>query len=407
MICGQTIIAQTYRTRPLSDEIHTIQVNADGNWQQLPIIDLNRDSYIRVNFDRLGDNSSNTLRYSIVNCNADWTKSSLSDIEYLDGFNNVIIDDYAESMNTTVDYTNFNIEIPNDRQKIKQSGNYAVLVYESSDPNKILLEACFSVLDSQISIAGKASSNTDLDVHKEHQQVSFNIDYNNLAVRDPFSDLKIFVRQNNRIDNQASNLKPTYIQGTKLLYEHNKNLIFEAGNEYRRFESVSYRYNGLNMANTQYLGTQYIADIEIGKMRSNKRYIYDQDQNGRFIIRNAESQSGDSDTDADYFITNFTLQSEYPLIEPIYLNGEFTYDLFDDKYLMQYDHNNSEYEGSLLLKQGMYNYQYLAQDGTKYTTGPIEGNYYETKNDYTVYVYYRPLGSRSDLLVGLLSIIAK
>lgn len=402
-----TTNAQVFRTQPLSDEIYTIQVNADGNWQQLPIIQLNGNSYIRINFDRLGDNSSNTLRYSIIHCNADWTKSSLSDIEYLDGFNNILIDDYAESMNTTVDYTNFNIEIPNDRQKLKLSGNYVVLVYDTSDPNKILLQACFSILDSQISLSGNASSNTDIDVDKKHQQVTFTIDYLNLPIRDPFTDLKIFVRQNNRIDNQVSDLKPTYIQGSKLLYEHNNKLIYEAGNEYRRFESVSYRYNGLNMLNTQYIGSKYYANIESGKIRSNRTYVYDQDQNGRYIIRNAEAQSGESDIEADYFITNFTLLADDPLIEPLFLNGELTYDLFDDKYEMKYDYDDKEYKGSLLLKQGLYNYQYLAKDGTKYTTEPIEGDYYETKNEYTIYVYYKPLGSRSDLLVGILSIIAK
>jgi hypothetical protein len=398
------VSAQVYRTETSSDEIKTIQVNADGNWQQLPIINLNSDNYIRINFDRLGENSSKRLKYSIINCNADWTKSSLSEIEYLDGFNNAFIDDYAESVNTTIDYTNFNIEIPNNRQRIKLSGNYAVCVYEDNNPDNVLLTACFSVLDSQLLIEGFVSSNTDIDVNKQHQQVSFIIDYTNLPVRDTFSDLKVFVRQNNRSDNQASLLKPTYIRGNKLLYEHNKDLIFEAGNEYRRFESVSYRYNGLNMEYTEFQRPYYYANIRPDKIRAGRSYVYDQDQNGRFLIRNAESNYENADTDADYFITNFTLIAPEPFIEPIYLNGEFTNDIFDEKYLMKYDSEKKKYHTSVLLKQGMYNYQYLSKQGKIYSPSLIEGNYFETKNEYCVLVYHRPVGYRSDYLVGLLLI---
>ena len=36
---------QVYKTQPLSPEIHTIQVNAGGDWQRLPIIQLNNNDY--------------------------------------------------------------------------------------------------------------------------------------------------------------------------------------------------------------------------------------------------------------------------------------------------------------------------------------------------------------------------
>jgi len=373
-----------------------------GDWQRLPVIDLNRNDYIHISFDRLGENSFNYLRYKVIHCNADWTPSSLSDIEFMDGFNDIQIEDYAQSLNTTVDYTNFIINLPNDKLKLKLSGNYAVEVYEEGNPSEILLRACFSVLDSQVMIGGSVSSLTDIDAYKEHQQVSFYINYNNLQVRDPFSDLKVFVRQNNRLDNQKTNLKPTSVQGNKLVYEHNRNLIFEAGNEYRRFETVSRRYNGLNVDRTEYRRPYYYASIIQDRIKADKRYSYDQDQDGKFVIRNAEAS--ENDTEADYFYTNFTLKAPEPFLEPVYLNGYFTNNTFDDKYLMVYDFNQQMYYTSILLKQGAYNYQYLAKSGKIYTTSLTEGNYYETENEYVIWVYYRPLGFRSDLLVGMLLI---
>lgn len=396
---------QAYKTQPLSEDVHTVQVNKNGNWASIPVIDLSGDNYININFDILGEDSYRALKYRIINCDADWNKSRLLDLEYLDGFNDLLIDDYAQSVNTIVDYTNYNFQIPNDRQRLKLSGNYAVEVYAEDEQNKVLLMACFSVLDSKIKIDGAFSSNTDIDANKEHQQVNFSINTAGIQIRDPFSDLKVVVRQNNRMDNQRVGVKPTYIQGDKLIYEHNRDLIFDAGNEYRRFESVSYRYNGLNIASTDLTRPYYSTSIITDKVRAGKRYIYDQDQNGRYLIRNAEAN--DADIQADYFKTRFTLDIPEPILEPIYLNGGFTNNWFDEKYLMKYDIANKVYTADVVLKQGAYNYQYLTQSGKIYSQAKIEGNYFETENEYAVYVYYRPVGFLSDQLIGLLLISGK
>ncbi len=391
---------QAYKTQALSNQIHTIQVNAGGDWQRLPIIELGSNDYVRINFDRLGADSYKSLRYRLINCYADWTRSPLLDIEYVDGFNDILIEDYAQSMNTTIDYTNFNLEIPNERQRIKLSGNYVVEVYEEDNPDKVLLTACFSVLNRQATLGGTVSSKTDIDSNRDHQQLSFTLNIGDLRIRDVFSDLKVFIRQNNRLDNQKSPVKPTYIQGNRLVYEFNKDLIFEAGNEYRRFESVSYRYNGLHVESTKYLRPYYYTYIVPDKMRVGKVYVYDEDQDGRFLIRNAEGR--DSDTEADYFMTNFTLKADNPFLEPIYFNGAFTNDTFNEKSLMTYDYNAKEYHGAMLLKQGAYNYQYLAKSGKDYTPSLVDGNYFETKNQYCVYVYHRPTGFQSDNLIAIL-----
>ena len=195
-------------------------------------------------------------------------------------------------------------------------------------------------------------------------------------------------------------MKPTFVQGNRLVYEFNKDLIFEAGNEYRRFESVSYRYNGLHIESTDYRRPYYYTYIAPDKIRSDRVYVYDKDHGGRFLIRNAEGQ--DSNTDADYFVTNFSLKAENPFLEPIYFNGAFTNDVFNEKTLMKYDYNKKEYHGEMLLKQGAYNYQYLAKAGKNYITSLVEGNYSQTQNQYYILVYHRPMGAQCDNLIAML-----
>ena len=60
------------------------------------------------------------------------------------------------------------------------------------------------------------------------------------------------------------------------------------------------------------------------------------------------------------------------------------------------------YETSLFLKQGYYDYSYLTRnpDGSNGSFENTEGNFFETENNYTILVYYRPLGGRTDELVG-------
>ena len=56
----------------------------------------------------------------------------------------------------------------------------------------------------------------------------------------------------------------------------------------------------------------------------------------------------------------------------------------------------------MLLKQGSYNYQYLAVPAGTMTgvTGIVEGDFYPTVNEYLIKVYYREPGGRYDRLLG-------
>jgi len=69
---------------------------------------------------------------------------------------------------------------------------------------------------------------------------------------------------------------------------------------------------------------------------------------------------------------------------------------------MIYNFERKAYEKSLLLKQGAYNYQYLYRpvNSRMASSKLIEGSYWQTENEYEVYVYYRAVGERYDKLIG-------
>ena len=70
---------------------------------------------------------------------------------------------------------------------------------------------------------------------------------------------------------------------------------------------------------------------------------------------------------------------------------------------MRYNKEHYNYENVQLLKQGSYNYQYLYvhNGSTKGETGPVEGNFYQTENEYLILIYHRPFGERYDKLIGM------
>ena len=399
-LTAQSLSDQPYETRSFSDRFKTLRTQVEGRELFPPIIDLNTNEHITISFDEMTEEVS-YLQYSLVHCNADWRPSALSDLEYLDGFNTNPIEEFDFSMATFAHYVHYSLTLPNEDVQFKVSGNYVLLVYPENEPERVLLQVCFSVYENNILVAPSVTSRTDIDYNREHQQVSVTLNANNYRIQNPYNELKVSVTQNGRRDNEVIVNRPLRIQGSQIFFDHDRNLIFEAGNEFRRFEMVATRYAGLGVANIYHFDPYYHVELTPVKPRSESSYLYDQTQNGRFVIR--QSGASDSDTEADYFVVHFTLDSDPIPGGKIYIDGEMTNHLYTPYNEMVYNPQTEQYEKTLLLKQGSYNYQYLfLPDGARTATAaPVEGNYYQTVNEYLVKVYHRAPGERYDRLIGI------
>ena len=74
-----------------------------------------------------------------------------------------------------------------------------------------------------------------------------------------------------------------------------------------------------------------------------------------------------------------------------------------DESRLKFSFERKGYELNLFLKQGYYNYMYVLKEKAK-TEGDeslIEGNHWETENDYTIYVYFHETGSLCDRLIAV------
>lgn len=393
------------------DRVRTLTVEVDGARLAPPVISLNSVDRLKIGFDMLGE-ERDYLRYSIYHCNADWTPSQLVDSEVFDGFNIGDVTEYAFSRGTTTHYVHYTIMLPNGDFRFNKSGNYLLKVYEEDDPDRILLQTRFMVSEGAVAVSGEATSRTDIDYNDRHQQLSIDVDLGKYPVRDPFNDLKVVVSQNGRLDNAVMLTHPSRVSGSRLVFDHNPLLIFPGGNEYRRMETVLMQYPGMNVAEVQFHYPYYHHFLNTATPRYSSPYQYDRTQHGRYFVR--EYNSDESDVEADYSVVHFVLDMLPLPDKDVYIDGDFLQRRLDNSSKMIYDAEAGVYHRELLLKQGAYNFQYLAmpRDATHAAAKPrggttavastadVEGDFYQTENEYGVAVYYRAPGERYDRLIG-------
>ncbi len=393
--------AQVFETKSFVKEIQTIRIENPDKKPYYPVIELGSQGKINLSFDDLSPEIS-SYSYTIIHCNADWTKSSLNESEYLEGLRTGFISDYKTSINTFFSYTHYELTFPNNDIQFKVSGNYVVLIFKDNDTEHPVLSACFSVVSTQVGIKANVTSMTEIDYNKGHQQLEFAVSYPNYNIQIPSTDLKIVVRQNLRTDNQVTDIVPTYFEQNNAIYKNNRKLIFDAGNEFRNFDISSTRILSNRVKSIDYYKPYYHVTLFPDEIRKKKWYTLEKDINGRYIIN--VQFSDEDDTEGDYFFVHFTLPMETPILDGnFYLLGQFNEFRLDEKSKMVYNFKTAAYENTLLLKQGGYNYNYVFVPNGE-TIGQmeqIEGNYWETENEYIIYVYHRPFGGRYDELIGV------
>ncbi|MBO4803221.1 MAG: DUF5103 domain-containing protein [Muribaculaceae bacterium] len=390
-------------TRPhvFDNNVRSLKVCLASNMYIPPVLMMNSDDRLLVNFDYL-DYDVHYLRYSVTHCNADWQPSQLVESEYVSGFNYADIEDYRPSEATYVHYYNYQFALPNADMKLLVSGNYLLSVYEQDDPDEILFQTRFSVCEGGVGVFPQVTSRTDVEYNNRFQQVSFEVRYKPNQIKDPYDEFTCVVTQNSRMDNAVTVKRPMMVSVDHVTYDHNRDLIFPAGNEFRRFETVAAHNINMGVQSIRYYEPMYHAILMVDEPRNETQYLYDKTQFGRFTIRNAEA-FGENALEADYMITHFTLNTNGKLNGGnVWLYGEFLNGYPGNQALMQYDASSGCYTADLLLKQGAYNYMYLwVPDGTSVgQTSRIEGDHYETVNEYLVTVFDRPMGERYDRLVG-------
>jgi hypothetical protein len=244
------------------------------------------------------------------------------------------------------------------------------------------------------------------DKFRTHQKIRFTASFKNLNAFSAPQQVKVVILQNNRWDNNQRDIPPTFVRGSMLEYNSETYGVFPAGKEWRWADLRSFRLQSDRVERAIYGKTTTEIFMKPDLDRSGERYLFFSDLNGSFWITSREVNN--AALQADYATVNFYFRTPDGRPFPgrdLYLAGQFTSFASIDRWKMKFDEETGLYTTSAYLKNGFYNYTYLAplvNDPSNRLD--LEGNYWETDNVYTILVYYKGFTDRNDQLIGVSTI---
>jgi len=352
---------------------------------------------LEISFDDL-DADSKDYQYKIEHMTHDWKSSRLSSSQFIDGFDQNTIINVSNSFNTLQNYTHYSVRIPNINTVITKSGNYLLSILDTDDD--VIFTRRFVLYEPSTTVGVTVERSRNSKTLNTQQTIEFIINHPKIKINNPAQEVHVVILKNNNWEEKITNLQPTFFRPNQLSYTYTNKTNFWGGNEYLNFDNKLIRNNSLNVVKIikKDIFHHYLYPFEFNPFR---KYSYNPDINGQFVIRTLEAK--DSKTEADYAMIHFTLSVEEAFSErEVYVYGAFNNFKITDENKMYFDQEERAYKANILLKQGFYNYTFATKETNgNINTNDVNGSFYETENEYTVIVYYKPFGSFFERVVGI------
>ncbi|WP_338409965.1 DUF5103 domain-containing protein [uncultured Flavobacterium sp.] len=354
--------------------------------------------HFELQFDDLYGNEADYY-YTITQYSYDWSPTSLAKVEYLQGMDNQRIMTYENSFNTLQLYSHYKQSFPNRFNQITKSGNYMITIFNAE--HEIVFSRKFIIYEEDVNISARIRKSRNLNTIQHKQNLDFSINLGETTYQNPKQNINVSVFQNARWDTAIYNITPQYTIGNQLIYRYNEETQFWGGNEFWNFENSIIRATN-NTVSKYTSGDIYNTHLYTNYERKNTSYTYYPDINGRFLIYNRNAD--DSSIQADYTWVYFTLFTSNPFLDKnIYIGGLFNNFEKTEEFKMDYNSENGLYEKAILMKQGFVNFEYMLTDkkGKIDTENAIDGNFYQTENQYNIIVYYKGNNDRYHRVIGI------
>jgi len=352
-----------------------------------------------LQFDDLYGNEADYY-YTITQYNYDWTKpTDLAKNEYLNGMDNQRIITYENSFNTLQLYSHYKQGFPNKFNQITKSGNYLFSIL--NEDREIVFSRKVIIYEEVVAVGLGVRRARDVEGLDSKQNIEMTINYGTYLLHNPLQNVKVTLFQNGNWKNSISNIKPQYTLGSELIYRYNTETQFWGGNECYSIDNKIIRAVNNTVARVTSGDGIYNTFLYINLPRKYSPYTYFPDINGNFFIHNANSQN--SSVEADYSWVYFSLSADVFSDDAIYVAGMFSNYSLTDEFKLEYNPKTGLMEKAILIKQGFTNFQYIKTDknGTIDFKNAVDGNYYQTENNYTAVIYYKGNNDRYDRVIGI------
>ncbi len=367
-----------------------------SNENVVPIFKLG-DGF-QFQFDDLYGNEANYY-FEIVHCDYNWNPTDIPKTEYMKGFDGQRIIQYENSINTLQIYSHYTLPVPNQFMQLRISGNYILKILDES--REVILSRKFIVYEDLVTIPMQIRRARTANYLDYKHNIEFSIQSLVINFQTPIKNIKIALFQNGQFNKAIKNIVPQYTIGNDLIYKYDTETQFWAGNEFLYFDNSNIRSAGNNISRIDSSNGIYNSNLYTNNARGSYPYSVNPDVNGNFVVRNIGAVK--NEIEADYAWVYFSLSAPtFMKNKGIYITGMFNNYSLSPEYKMDFNAEKNIYEKAILIKQGFTNFQYQIADDKGNIDGEnaIDGNYWQTENDYTILVYYRENNDRYQKVIG-------
>ena len=377
--------------------IKTVSFVQNGN-NVVPIFELG--STFELQFDDLFGNEANYY-FDITHCDYNWKPTDIPKTDFIRGFDNQRITDYVNSFNTLQVYSHYRLAFPNQfTTQLRLSGNYILKIL--NEDKEVVFSRKFILYEEHSTVAAQVKRSRNLSNIDYMQNLEFTILSNDIAFQTPLQNVRVVLLQNGDFNTAIKNIPPQYTIGNQLVYKYGQETLFWGGNEFLYFENKDIRAANNNVGKVGSNNDIYNSYLYTNAARGNQIYTNYDDVNGNFVVKNINGSN--NEIEADYAWVYFTLSA--PTFrsnnKDIYVTGMFNNYSLSAENKMDYNQDKGVFEKAIMIKQGFTNFQYKIADkkGVIDYENAIDGNFYQTENEYTILVYYKQSSDRYERVIG-------
>lgn len=367
-----------------------------SNDNVIPIFKLG-DGF-QFQFDDLFGNEANYY-FEIVHCDYNWNPTDIPKAEYIKGFDGQRIQEYENSINTLQIYSHYKLPIPNQFMQLRISGNYILKILDES--KEVILSRKFIIYEDLVTVPIQIRRARTANYLEYKHNVEFSVKSQAINFQNPLKNVKIVLFQNGQLNAAIKNIVPQYTIGNDLVYKYDTETQFWAGNEFLYFDNSDIRSAGNTISRIDSSNGIYNSNLYTNNARANYPYSLNPDINGNYVVRNLGAVK--KEIEADYAWVYFSLSAPaFMKNKGIYITGMFNNYSLSPENKMDFNAEKNTYEKAILIKQGFTNFQYQIADDKGNIDGEnaIDGNFWQTENDYTILVYYRENNDRYQKVIG-------
>ncbi len=374
--------------------IRSLQVYTTDDNLSFPVV--NSTNRLVIDFD-IDSNNLPDLNIIFKFCDRYWNPTDNIFLQN-QGQNTAFILDYV-SLPVTVEEARFNFsnKFPDNSGYVSfpYSGKWKFFIVDSREPERILAEGKFIVDLSEVKLDVNIKKSNLMDKIYSPNELSRSLEIDVKSII-PDEFFPHFVEEVEIIKDHLVDFSLRQNRGDAISL--NRDFKWDGANKvsfvFRDFQPGN-GYRQVNLMNTNLYSAKNV-QAQFDGFETTRFYSAPSiDFNGGMQLRNPK------DAYANYMNVQFRLKPANEIYNDIYLIGAFNHWKISDDYKLEFDGNL--YSKTILLKRGIYDYQYAIVNKTKNEVDllSLEGNNYNAASTINILMYYRdPQYGGYDRMIG-------